>query len=107
MSIWFYLKKMLFLAFSTPSASRAILRSTAKRLPKSPTVTYLIFIYSDCNGLSVAGIAIGFYVGAMYFQSTVTGMLVDNVGRIWWKGDIFCEMYDKKVNCLIWRCKIT
>jgi len=36
---------MPFLAFSTQSASRDILRSTAKRLPKSPIVTYLISIY--------------------------------------------------------------
>ena len=33
------------LAFGTPSAARHILKSTAKRLPKSPTVAYFISIY--------------------------------------------------------------
>ncbi|MED3123033.1 MFS transporter [Bacillus wiedmannii] len=33
------------------------------------------------HGLSAVGLVIGFHVGAMYFPSLVTGMLIDKIGR--------------------------
>ncbi len=80
---------LFFLKFSTPSASRDILRSRDYLKVPQKHILFL-FIYSDGHGLSEVGIAIGFRVDARYLPSIVTGMLVDKVGRTWWKGDFFC-----------------
>lgn len=42
-----------------------------------------VHMRAHLHGLSAIGLVIGVHVGAMYFPSPLTGILVDRVGRIW------------------------